>query len=198
MWKWNPNSMRQFKWRWTKPPKTATFRSVRKSYCFLSSTGRKWTLQSDGFETILGMENPSCTRCWQKSSFENMLPAFWRGAHFYKICKKMKKNHGKKHKKTKQNNKIKDIAKMKSQLWLQNGFKRKKCPGPKREQHFNWRMRARRRGTEGVNAPKSGPKLRFLKAFASNHFSKMCSPPRRRAHFCKSYQTFGIKGCVKH
>ena len=95
----------------------------------------------------------------------------------------MKNNHCKKHQKTKQNNKIKDIAKMKSQLWLQNGFKRKKCPGPTREQHFNRRMRARRRGTEGVNAPRSDPKLRFLKALCIEPFFKNVFPTKAASTF---------------
>ena len=31
--------------------------------------------QNDGFEATLGIETSPCTRCWQKSAFENVLPA---------------------------------------------------------------------------------------------------------------------------
>ena len=37
--------------------------------------------QKDGFEAMLGMETSPCTRCWQKSAFGNVLPA-WAGSTF--------------------------------------------------------------------------------------------------------------------
>ena len=55
---------------------------------------------------------------------------------------------------------------------MQNGFLWKMSPGLGREQHWNGRMRAHRRGTEGVNAPKSEPKLTFLKALCIEQFFK--------------------------
>ena len=106
----------------------------------------------------------------------------WRGAHFHKFYKNLKKNHAKKHQKTKKFNKIRDIAKMKRKSWVQNGPKRQKCPGPTREQHFYWPKRARRRGIERANAPKSGSKLPFLKALCWESFFKNVLPTEGGEH----------------
>ena len=65
---------------------------------------------------------------------------------------------------------------------VQNGFKRQKCPGPTREQHFYCRKRARRRGIEGANAPKSDSKLTFLKAFCLESFFKNMLPTEGGKH----------------
>ena len=100
----------------------------------------------------------------------------WRGAHFHNIDKILMKNHAKNHQKTKKFNKIRDIAKMKRKSWGQDGSKRQKCPGPTREQHFYWRKRARRRGIERANAPKSDLKLAFLKALCLESFFKNVVP----------------------
>ena len=40
-----------------------------------SGYGSESPPQTNGFEAILGMEILLCTRCWQKSAFENVLPA---------------------------------------------------------------------------------------------------------------------------
>ena len=48
-------------------------------YCYFvkghSGYGSESPPQTNGFEAILGMEILLCTRCWQKSAFENVLPA---------------------------------------------------------------------------------------------------------------------------
>ena len=87
---------------------------------------------------------------------------------------------------------------MKSQSWVQNGFKWKKCPGPSREQHFYWRIRARRRGPKGQMHPKVSQNCHLWLHVAYMCFSKMCFPPRVRSRFFKKWQKFERKGIVKH
>ena len=117
-----------------------------------------------------------------KNRLSEMCFLLWRGAHFHNIHKKLKKNHAKKHQKTKKFNKITEIAKMKRKSWVQNGSKRQKCPGPTREQHFYWRKRARRRGFEGANASKRWSKQQFLKAFCLESFFKNVLPTEGGEH----------------
>ena len=88
----------------------------------------------------------------------------WRGAHFHKNCKMLKKKRIKKHQ---QRTKKKQIAEIKGQWLVQNGFKWKKCPGPSREHHFYRRIRARRRGGEGgLMHPKVSQNQHFWGHFA--------------------------------
>ena len=84
--------------------------------------------------------------------------------------------------KNKKVNKIAERAKMTRKSWVQNGSKRQKCPGPTREQHFYWRMRARRRGIEGANAANSDSKLLFLKALCLESFFRNVLPTEGGEH----------------
>ena len=55
-----------------------------------------------------------------------------RGVHFYKFCKKLKKNHANKHQKSNFLKQVTEIAKINCKLWLQNGLKSKKWSRPSR------------------------------------------------------------------
>ena len=60
-------------------PKSENVNKNRWFYCYFlkgqSGHGSESSPQNNGFEAILGMETLLCTRCWQKSAFENVLPA---------------------------------------------------------------------------------------------------------------------------
>ena len=73
-WKFDPKCMRNQLWCEMELPRRAILRSICENNYFLTSTGRKRPPKSGDFEAGLGMETWSCTRYWQKSFFENVLP----------------------------------------------------------------------------------------------------------------------------
>ena len=148
-WKFALKCMPKQKWCRTELPKWAIFRSLGKTYYNLHSARRKCPPISGGFEVNLGMETSSCTRYFQKSLFENVLPTEGRGAYFHKFCKKIKKKNANKHRKSNFLKQVMEIAKMNCKLWLKNGLKSKKCSRPSREQHFFWFLVAEKGPTEG-------------------------------------------------
>ena len=72
--------------------KVGHFSSLGKTYYILQSTRRKCPPISGGFEANLDMETSSCTRYFQKSLFENVLPTEGGEHIFIKFAKNEEKS----------------------------------------------------------------------------------------------------------
>ena len=115
-----------------------------------------------------------------------------RGAHFYKHCKKIKKNHANKHQKSIVLKEITEIGKMNWKSWLQNSLRSKKCPRPTREQHFYWFLLAEEDPVEGdwkgYCTQKGVKTIIFEGTLLRIVFQKCASHRGRRAHFWKKQE----------